>query len=71
MEIFLETDRLFLRRFKEADAPSTSPPAGVMERVGLRFVRIFHESWPEPIPGTEEGEVEYELRKEDSSKGRT
>jgi RimJ/RimL family protein N-acetyltransferase len=33
----------------------------VMEKVGLKYVRTFHESWPEPIEGTEEGDVEYAL----------
>jgi RimJ/RimL family protein N-acetyltransferase len=37
----------------------------VMEKAGLTHVRTFHECWPDPIPGTEHGEVEYELRKED------
>jgi len=37
----------------------------VMEAIGMRFVRTFHQSWPDPIPGTEQGEVEYELRRED------
>lgn len=31
----------------------------VMEKVGLRYVRTFHEQWPDPLPGTELGEVEY------------
>lgn len=33
----------------------------VMEKVGLQYVRTFHESWPETIEGTEEGDVEYAL----------
>jgi RimJ/RimL family protein N-acetyltransferase len=33
----------------------------VMEKVGLTYVRTFHESWPETIEGTEEGDVEYAL----------
>lgn len=33
----------------------------VMEKSGLRHVRTFHEDWPEPIPGTELGEVEYAI----------
>jgi RimJ/RimL family protein N-acetyltransferase len=33
----------------------------VMERAGLRFVRVFHLTWDDPIEGTEHGEVEYEL----------
>jgi RimJ/RimL family protein N-acetyltransferase len=33
----------------------------VMERCGMRYVRTFHLQWEDPIPGTAEGEVEYEL----------
>jgi RimJ/RimL family protein N-acetyltransferase len=33
----------------------------VMAKVGLKYVRTFHESWPETIEGTEEGDVEYAL----------
>jgi RimJ/RimL family protein N-acetyltransferase len=38
----------------------------VMERCGLRYVRTFHVEWDAPIPGAEEGEVEYELRRPDT-----
>ncbi|MGI8993208.1 MAG: GNAT family N-acetyltransferase [Nocardioidaceae bacterium] len=31
----------------------------VLGKAGLRYVRTFHLSWPEPIPGVEHGEVEY------------
>jgi RimJ/RimL family protein N-acetyltransferase len=31
----------------------------VMEKSSLRFVRTFHLTWDDPIPGTEYGEVEY------------
>lgn len=37
----------------------------VMEKCGLRYVRTFFMDWPETIEGTEEGEVEYELRRAD------
>ena len=37
----------------------------VMEQCGLRYVRTFHLEWPEPIAGTEFGDVEYELLKRD------
>jgi SAM-dependent methyltransferase len=37
----------------------------VMERCGLRYVRTFHLAWDDPIEGTEHGEVEYELRRQD------
>jgi len=33
----------------------------VMEKAGLRFVRTFHMTWDDPIPGTEYGEVEYAM----------
>ncbi|CCH28163.1 GNAT family N-acetyltransferase [Actinosynnema sp. NPDC047251] len=33
----------------------------VMEKTGLRFRRTFFEDWPEPIPGSDQGEVEYSL----------
>ena len=33
----------------------------VMEKAGLRFVRIFHQEWPDYIEGEEEGDVEYAL----------
>jgi RimJ/RimL family protein N-acetyltransferase len=33
----------------------------VMEKAGLKFVRIFHQPWPDHIEGEEEGDVEYAL----------
>ena len=33
----------------------------VLEKAGLRFVRIFHQPWPDSIEGEEEGDVEYAL----------
>jgi RimJ/RimL family protein N-acetyltransferase len=37
----------------------------VMEKIGLRYVRTFHPQWPEPIPGAEQGEVEYALSRDE------
>ncbi|MGE5829695.1 MAG: GNAT family N-acetyltransferase [Micromonosporaceae bacterium] len=37
----------------------------VMEKAGLAHVRTYFEDWPDPIEGSEQGEVEYELRVED------
>ncbi|TYB65355.1 GNAT family N-acetyltransferase [Nonomuraea sp. PA05] len=37
----------------------------VMEKAGLRFARTFRMDWPEPIDGSEHGEVEYELLRAD------
>lgn len=33
----------------------------VMDRIGLTYVRTFHLDFEDPLPGTEEGEVEYGL----------
>ena len=39
----------------------------VMEKAGLRFVRTFHQPWPDKIEGEEEGDVEYALLREEWS----
>jgi hypothetical protein len=39
-----------------------------MEEPGPALVRIFHPHFDDPIPGAEEGEVEYELRRADRAK---
>lgn len=33
----------------------------VMEKVGLAYVRTFHLQWDDPLPGSEQGEVEYAI----------
>ncbi|MGN9778420.1 GNAT family N-acetyltransferase [Micromonospora sp. H33] len=33
----------------------------VMETVGMRYVRTYFPSWDDPLPGSELGEVEYEM----------
>ena len=33
----------------------------VLEKVGLNYARTVHVEWPDPIPDSEAGEVEYEL----------
>jgi len=37
----------------------------VMEKAGMSLMRTVHVDWPEPLDGTEEGEVEYRLRRND------
>jgi RimJ/RimL family protein N-acetyltransferase len=37
----------------------------VMEKAGLKYVRTFHQKWPERIEGDEHGDVEYALTKTD------
>jgi RimJ/RimL family protein N-acetyltransferase len=36
----------------------------VMEKVGLAHVRTWHDEFDDPLPGTEHGEVGYELTRE-------
>ena len=43
----------------------------VMEKAGLRYVRTFHEPWPDRIPGEEHGDVEYALTREEWLASRT
>ena len=37
----------------------------VMEALGMRFVRRYHVAFDDPLPGTEEGEVEYAIDRRD------
>jgi len=37
----------------------------VLEKAGLRYARTVHLDWPEPLDGTEHGDVEYRLRRAD------
>jgi RimJ/RimL family protein N-acetyltransferase len=42
---------------------------GVMEKVGMRYVRTFFTDWDEPLPDSDQGEVEYEITREMWSAG--
>lgn len=37
---------------------------GVMEAIGMRYVRTYFPSWEEPLPDADRGEVEYEITRE-------
>jgi RimJ/RimL family protein N-acetyltransferase len=37
----------------------------VLEKAGLRLVRTFHVTFADPLPGTEHGEVEYALTRDE------
>jgi RimJ/RimL family protein N-acetyltransferase len=37
----------------------------VMEKAGLRLVRSFHQPWPYPIEGDDQGDVEYAVNRAD------
>ena len=41
----------------------------VMEKAGLVLARTFWQPWPYPIEGDEQGDVEYELRREQWATG--
>jgi len=41
------------------------PSRATLESLGMSYVRAFHETFDEPVPGTEHGEVEYEIRRTD------
>ncbi|MFI0793129.1 GNAT family N-acetyltransferase [Micromonospora rubida] len=34
---------------------------GVMEAVGMRYVRTYFPTWDDPLPGADLGEIEYEM----------
>ncbi|MFC0597700.1 GNAT family N-acetyltransferase [Streptomyces palmae] len=42
----------------------------VMEKSGLTYVRTYFGDWPEAIPGSEHGEVDYALTREAWQEGR-
>jgi RimJ/RimL family protein N-acetyltransferase len=37
---------------------------GVMEKIGMRYVRTYFPRWDDPLPGADLGEVEYEMTRE-------
>lgn len=41
----------------------------VLEKCGLRYVRTFHAEFDDPLPGTEHGEVLYEITREEWTAG--
>ncbi|HZJ05802.1 MAG TPA: GNAT family N-acetyltransferase [Nocardioidaceae bacterium] len=43
----------------------------VMEKSGLRLVRVFHADWPFRIPGDEHGDVEYAITRTEWEERRT
>jgi RimJ/RimL family protein N-acetyltransferase len=51
------------RIFAETMAVNTASRA-TMASVGLEYVRTFHLDWDEPLPGSEHGEVEYAITRE-------
>jgi RimJ/RimL family protein N-acetyltransferase len=57
-------DTIGQRRVIAQTMAVNSASRGVMEKVGMRYVRTFHAHFDDPLPGTEQGEVEYEMTRE-------
>jgi RimJ/RimL family protein N-acetyltransferase len=51
------------RIFAETMAVNEASRA-TMAAVGMRYVRTFHQTWDQPLPGSELGEVEYAITRE-------
>jgi RimJ/RimL family protein N-acetyltransferase len=54
--------------FRRVVAETMTVNAGsrrVMDKIGLRYVRTFFEDWGEPIEGSDRGDVEYRITRED------
>lgn len=62
--IRLGFEDLGLRRVFAQTMAVNTPSRATMESLGMTFVRSFHEHHDEPLPGSELGEVEYELTRE-------
>jgi len=52
------------RVFAETMAVNAASRA-TMTAIGLRFVRSFHLPWDDPLPGAEQGEVEYAVTRQE------
>jgi len=53
-----------LRRIFAQTMAVNMPSRATMASLGMTFVRSFHEDYEEPLPGSEQGEVEYEMTRE-------
>ncbi|GGO12067.1 GNAT family acetyltransferase [Microbispora rosea subsp. aerata] len=51
------------RIFAETMTVNTASRA-TMSAIGMEYVRTFHMDWEDPLPGTELGEVEYAITRE-------
>lgn len=58
-------DQLGAERCVAITMAVNTPSRKVMERIGLRYVRTFHEEFEDPLPGTDHGEVEYALKRDE------
>ncbi|WP_328701457.1 GNAT family N-acetyltransferase [Amycolatopsis pittospori] len=58
-------DDLKLTRIFAQTMAVNRPSRATLETLGMHYVRSFHEDYDEPVPGSEHGEVEYEIRRTD------
>jgi HAD superfamily hydrolase (TIGR01509 family) len=58
-------DELGMRRVNARTMTVNRGSRAVMERIGMRLVGTFDHQWPEAIPGSEFGDVEYEITADD------
>ncbi|MFG3496911.1 GNAT family N-acetyltransferase [Streptomyces sp. NPDC047928] len=63
-------EELGVRRVTATTMTVNTGSRRVMEKSGLRYVRTFFEEWPETIEGSEQGDVEYALTREEWQAGR-
>lgn len=63
--IGLAFERLGASRVWAATMVVNTASRRVMEKSGMRHVRSFHADWPYRIPGDEQGDVEYEVTRDE------
>jgi RimJ/RimL family protein N-acetyltransferase len=54
-----------LNRIFAQTMTANTPSRATMESVGMHFLRTFFDDYDDPVPGREEGEVEYEVLRTD------
>jgi RimJ/RimL family protein N-acetyltransferase len=60
-------DVVGVRRVIAQTMAANAASRGVMAAAGLRYVRTYHPEFDAPLPGSEQGEVEYEMTAADWS----
>ena len=58
-------DTVGVRRVIAQTMAVNAASRGVMTAAGLTYVRTYHPEFADPLPGTEQGEVEYEITRDD------
>ena len=58
-------EELHLERIIAETMTVNEASRATMQSVGLRYVRTFHLEFDDPLPGTEQGEVEYAITRDE------